>query len=114
MEQLKFTTNWNKKLYNNFFTTLRTDLPTRFPKGKEFQILLREKEGVYQNLGIAEVVDHKSVKLNSLNDWILGLDTGYIGDEGKAIFRSMYKVPPHEDLRLSFVLLKYTSKNFAI
>lgn len=105
MEQLRFSFNWNKKLHNDFFTTLRQDIPNRFHKGKKFEVFLKAEK-----IGIAEVIDVRTVMLSAVNDWIFALDTGYIGEEGKEIFRKMYKVKQGDDLKLSLVLFRYTEK----
>ena len=102
MEKLNFSYNWNGKLNCTFFTTLRRANPEKYRVGSRFAVEFKNSQ-----LGIVEVVDCKNVTLNSLNDWVLALDTGYTGNAGKDIFRKMYKLKDNEDLLLSFVLFKY-------
>lgn len=84
MDEIKFSTNWNNKLLCNYFTTLR--LSDRFKVGEKYLILLKKKQ-----IGTGEIIAKKYLKLNQINDYIAGLDTGYNAQKCKEILKTMYK-----------------------
>lgn len=102
MEKLSFTTNWNNKLLNDHFTTIRYSSP-KYRKGQTFQVFLK---GVF--MYNAEVIDVQSLKLSKINDWIAYLDTGYNAEATREILTKMYQAnhPDPETIPLVWVLLK--------
>lgn len=92
MEKLEFSTNWNNKLSNDYFTTIR--ISGRLKKGDIVEVIDR---GVGK--GMYEVIDVRRMKLADINDWIGFLDTGYSGEETQQIFRKMYKKVTDWDTR---------------
>ena len=84
MDEIKFSTNWNNKLDCNYFTTLR--LSDRFKVGGKYPVLLKKKQ-----IGTGEIMAKKYLKLNQINDYIAGLDTGYNAQNCKEILKTMYK-----------------------
>lgn len=100
---LRYNTNWNGKLLNPIHTTLRLWLPAVYFKGAKFDETLND---VY--MGTVIVVDIKRIKLNAINDWIAGLDTGYLADPCKEMIKTMYKakVSDWDTQELAFMLLK--------
>ncbi len=101
METLSFSYNWNKKLECDFFTTLRLFNPVKYGIGNKLIIELKAEQKK-----IAEVVGHKKVMLDDINEFIAGLDTGYSVIETKNILRRMYPSVNWKTQGLSFVLLK--------
>jgi hypothetical protein len=84
IQEIRFSTNWNNKLYCNIFSTLRFGLCS-FKIGDEVNILLR-KSGAYVSTGNAKVINvYKDVNFRAL-DWYLPLDTGYSFEESWKLF----------------------------
>ena len=90
MQTTKFTTNWNKKLNCDYFTTLRLRNPEKYKIGARHKIKLLER-GILRDYGTAEIIDVKNIRLHQLNTFICGLDTGYSVDETKQLLHTMYK-----------------------
>jgi hypothetical protein len=86
METLSFSYNWNNKLANRAFTTLRLHNNTKYEIGNLFHITLKGKE-----LGIAELREKRTIRLDQLNPFITFLDTGYGVDHTKNMIKTMYK-----------------------
>lgn len=105
MEKLKFSTNWNGKLWTDFFTTLRLFNEKKYFVGGKFEIWQGQSY-----LHKAIVVEVRKIKMSQLNDWICYLDTGYGLAETQNILKKMYKenneLRKTGDLTLSYVLLK--------
>lgn len=102
-ETLPFSTNWNKKLECDYFTTLRLYNLKKFQKGKILAVT-----GPKNIAFDAEIVDVKNVSVNTISDWMAYLDTGYSAEETKTILRTMYKnkFPNATNIELNYVLLK--------
>ena len=105
MDILAFSNNWNNKLGCDFFTTLR--LSGRFEKGQRVEIWLGET-----NLGIAEIRDKRSLKIEHINDFIAGIDTGYPPQETIEILKQMYKgkAVDWDTQPIYLYLVKYTDE----
>lgn len=116
IEQLKFSTNWNKKLNCRCFSTIRKS--NRFKVGDQLTVLLHdEKKGnvfaddgkCYIDYGVATVVHISPFKLSSLTDGMALIDTGYTRLEVLTILNAMYgkgkPLPP--DTTFYFIILKY-------
>jgi uncharacterized protein YqfB (UPF0267 family) len=86
METLEFSYNWNNKLANKAFTTLRLHNERKYETGKVFEIKLKNSI-----LGTAELRDKRTIRLDQLNSFITFLDTGYGVDKTKDLIRTMYK-----------------------
>ncbi len=101
MAEIKFTHNWNNKLACTFFTTIRLRNDPKYRMGHTYEIFLSGKR-----LFNAAIVDIRHFKLDKLNDFIAGLDTGYNAQECEKIIRRMY--PKVDFLRneLSLILLQ--------
>jgi hypothetical protein len=91
-----FSTNWNNKLDNNAFTTLR--MSSRIQIGEVVEISLK-KEFKY----FAECIDRKKIKVNQINEFIAYIDTGYSKEECINIIKRMYKNVPN--IENSFIYL---------
>jgi len=84
MNRLEFSSNWNNKLDNNSFTTIR--LSGRFNVDEEIEVYFRDN----RKPGRFKVIGKKIITLNGINDWIAYIDTGYSAVECKDILRKMY------------------------
>jgi hypothetical protein len=108
MEQLKFSNNWNGKLFCDAFTTLRLHDPAKFFVGNEFQCLLNKAE-----LGLVKVVEVRTIYLHQLNEFICYLDTGLNTAKTMEVIKEMYKKYTIDwtTQKLDFVLLLYIQKS---
>lgn len=89
---LNFHTNWNGKLTNGAFTTIRMWNPGKYAAGATFDIRLTDKDGhVKTNYGEAAVAEVRRMKIHQINEFIARLDTGYSAEETKNILKTMYK-----------------------
>lgn len=82
--RLDYSTNWNNKLDSPIHTTIR--LSGRFRVGDVIAEFLNN-----EFKGHVKVIDKKRILLDSLNDWVAGIDTGYTRDETIKLVKTMYK-----------------------
>jgi hypothetical protein len=83
---IRFSFNWNNKLNNKAFTTLRLHNPGKYKPGQRYQIELKG-----QPKGIATLQEKRTLRIADLNNFICFLDTGYNQTETIAILKRMYK-----------------------
>lgn len=84
-KEIKFSSNWNNKLYCNIFATLRFG-ECMHKEGDTVSILLR-KESVYVSTGEAIIINiFKDVPFHHLR-WFLPIDTGYSLLESEKLFK---------------------------
>lgn len=82
--RLDYLQNFNNKLDSPFHTTIR--LSVRFRVGDVIAEFLNN-----EFKGHVKVIDKKRVLLDSLNDWVAGLDTGYDRTETIKMVKTTYK-----------------------
>ena len=111
MEKIKFSYNWNNKLTNKAFTTIRLHNRQKYRQGERYEIELNGKI-----LGVAILQDIRQTILANLNNFITYLDTGYNVAETKSILQRMYKAKPinWDVQKLDFCLLVYEKQDKAI
>jgi hypothetical protein len=104
METIRFSYNWNNKLTNKAFTTIRLHNPNKYRRGGRYMI---ECNG--QTRGMAVLQDIRTFTLASLNDFITYLDTGYNVPETVQLLKRMYKnkAVNWETQKIDFCLLVY-------
>ena len=78
MKEIKFSHNWNKKLDNDIFTTIRKhtnpkEIYYRNSIGYEFDIILKDRLA-----GQAKLIGIEVKEFSKINDNVLILDTGLI------------------------------------
>ena len=81
MEKIKFSENWNNKLTNKIFSTIRKFSDSKFDLYKknflkEFNINLKDDDGNFQYYGKAILKYIKIVQLRKMTSNELMLDTG--------------------------------------
>ena len=101
---IRFSFNWNNKLNNKAFTTLRLHNPGKYKPGQRYQIELNG-----QPKGIATLQEKRTLKIADLNNFICFLDTGYNRNETIAILKRMYKGIDINAM-IDFCLLVYESE----
>ena len=84
MNEIKFQSNFNRKLCCECFSTLR--LSGKHQINDVVLITLKDKER-----GLAVVMDKQEISLNMITDSLAYIDTGYNAEETKKILKTMYK-----------------------
>jgi len=107
MKELIFSYDWNKKLGNKAFTTIRIKQEKKYIIGEDYKIILQPKNKIPDVKGIASIVDIKYFKLDKLNNFISYIDTGYSISECTQIIKRMYTGTNFTNTDLSLILLKY-------
>jgi hypothetical protein len=89
-DKVVFSYNWNNKLAGKYFTTLRLRDDHRFIQFNTYEICIRKKkEETF--FCYATLVDFKYYKLDQINDFVAGLDTGYSTEQCRNMIKTMYK-----------------------
>lgn len=101
---IRFSCNWNGKLNNRAFTTIRIHNPKKYTVGKTYNIELNGKPN-----GEAKLYEIRVLPLSHLNNFICYLDTGYSRDETLKILQRMYKHLDLNRVSFDFCLLVYTT-----
>lgn len=92
MSALTFSYNWNKKLENHAFTTVRLWNPDKYFQGAVLKVVLNNSSGeIAREYGEAAIVSVKKITLDRVNEFIAFLDSGYDVEEFKKIITTMYK-----------------------
>ena len=105
-ENLKFSYNWNNKLYCKSFSTIRLRNDSKYQLDYKFRIWLHtNKEPL--DLSFAKVVYIKHIVIDNLTEPMARLDTGYNRDECIKLMKTMYKniVKDWKTQLLSFMIL---------
>lgn len=97
---IKFSTNWNKKLDCNYFTTIRL-MSKKFEVSRIYDIELKNEHHCK-----SIIINIAYIKLADLNDFNCYLDTGYSVEETKNIFKKMYPAIDFTVTNLAIILLK--------
>jgi hypothetical protein len=107
IERLNFSTNWNKKLDCDIFSTIRIWNQDKHFQGKEVDIYDNSiKPARYKGRAKYEIVSE--FKLSQLKASAAMLDTGYTLSETINILRTMYykKVPDIEKQSFAYIILR--------
>lgn len=104
MENINFSHNWNGKLKNKVFTTIRLLNNSKYVIGNKYNISLK-----YYPVGIAEIVDIKYIKISEIDNFSAMLDTGYSAFATRELIKQMYKNKSinWENQLLAICLLKF-------
>ena len=110
MAAIIFSFNWNNKLDNKAFTTIRLRNDSLFKEYEVYEIFHNsEKAGVKHSefKGLARIESIKNIYLSQVNSFISFLDTGYSVDEFTKLVKTMYKnrVKDWTKQQLSLILL---------
>lgn len=108
MDSIKFSCNWNGKLNNTFFTTIRASRPSRIIEGRDYEIWLNN-----QFLFTAEIKKVHTLKLGEITpEWIM-IDTGYSYTESLKIFANFFHCATPEQAKqetVDHILLQRVKK----
>ena len=102
MDTIKFSTNWNNKLNNKAFTTIRLANCNKYKLNRQYAIILKDKE-----LGTATIKDIKTLSVNHLGLYTCYLDTGYNREETINIIKKMYPNLNFSTALFNLILLVY-------
>lgn len=84
-QQIEFSTNWNKKLYAHYFTTIRLTNYAKYHVGGLFKIIKKE-----DYLFDALIVSIRYCKIDDLPEFTCYTDTGYPKAETIKMLKQMY------------------------
>lgn len=105
-DTIKFSYNWNNKLENKAFTTIRIHNRKKYIPGKLFDI---ELNGISK--GTALLKEKRTINPGQLNDFICYLDTGYNSRETLQILERMYPNMNIHSTLFDLCLLVYEKPN---
>jgi hypothetical protein len=105
MDTIKFTTNWNKKLETDNFTTIRLENPYKYKLGEVYEIK-QEVRGQLVNRGKGKIIQLVRIKLHQLKEINCYLDTGYGLDATKDIIYKMYPGKDWTQQNLYYMLIQ--------
>lgn len=100
MERINFSTNWNRKLNCEYYTTIRL-FSSKYKVGNSYTIFQVEKY-----LHQAKAVHITVIKLADITDPMAYVDTGYNAEKTKAIFKKMYPAINFETQALALIVLQ--------
>jgi hypothetical protein len=86
MRQVTFSYNWNNKLQNKSFTSLRLENNEKYVVGETYEIL---ENGIVIKRALLEGI--RNIYLHDVNLFIARLDTGYNVEGCIKIIQTMYK-----------------------
>ncbi|MDP3914357.1 MAG: hypothetical protein Q8R96_11560 [Bacteroidota bacterium] len=107
MERLNFSTNWNKKLDCDTFSTIRLWNPEKHHEGREVDIYDKTTNPPrFKGRGKYELVS--KFKLHQLKPAAAMLDTGYSLEETLTTLRTMYfkTIPDLENQPFAYIIVK--------
>ncbi len=107
METLNFSTNWNRKLDCDVFSTIRLWNPAVHYEGREVRIWDKSSSTPrFKGLGRYEMVSE--FRLHQLKPAIAWLDTGYSLEETKSIIRTMHykRVPNLDQASFAYIIIR--------
>jgi len=88
---VRFVENWNNKLQNYSFTTVRPVNHRKYIKGKSYWIELFDvKKGKYVKLGNARLVASSSFYLNNISDTMSFIDANMRAEDFKKLITRLY------------------------
>lgn len=101
--EITFSSNWNRKLNCEYFTTIRLHNQAKYRKGRRYRIMERKRE-----VGLAVAIDVKHIRMDQLTEWHSRLDAGMCLDDFRGMLFKMYKnrVRNIHDATFDFVLLE--------
>jgi len=99
---ISFSNNWNNKLDNKAFTTIRLHNPNKYRQGLLYEIELKG-----ETRGKAELREIRTLRATQFNNFICHLDTGYNKRETMEILKRMYSGLDLETALFDFCLLVY-------
>lgn len=101
MDKITFSSNWNKKLDCDFFTSIRLYNDLKYGPGRTLEVAFKDKI-----IKTVQVVAMKRIMLAEINAFVAGLDTGYSPETCRGILTKMYPSVDFLIQPLSLILFK--------
>jgi hypothetical protein len=98
---IKFSYNWNNKLNNIIFTTIRK-ANSIYEAGKTYDLYLKVRsqnatlKPEYSFIGQGEIIEKITTQCGQLPNYICWQDTGYSKGETMRIIQKIWKVPDEQ------------------
>lgn len=90
--KITFTYNWNNKLCNNVFTTVRIKNPAKYKLNEVYDIILSKSINIEPtNHGKAQIVLIQDLLIDKVTEGITLIDTGYSHDKFIELVKTIYK-----------------------
>jgi len=105
---LKLSYNFNNKLDCDVFTVIHPFDPKLFQKGNLLELYLKSEQ-----VGKVNVLEHRELSEEKINDWIAYIDTGYNAARTKIILRCEFPTTKKQQI-YSWALLSYTRRYNAV
>lgn len=90
MKVIRFSNNWNGKLDNKIFSTIRATNPA-YSKLRAGDTVTISYDNQDRQAIVISIVRHKNK--SELSDWLLSLDTGYRPATARKIINSLIPTP---------------------
>lgn len=88
---LNFSFNWNNKLQNSCYTTVRIWNENKYVVGERYDVFLEGKKNqIPKKLHQALLLDVKKYKFEQFSEYVARIDTGYNLAEFKEVVKKMY------------------------
>jgi len=101
LTDIRFSYNWNNKLFCKAFTTFRIHNNKKYIIGNNYNIIFKN-----QFFCIAQIVNKRIITLDKINNYVSFLDTGYNVETFKDIVNKMYPTNNNINKQLfDFILL---------
>lgn len=105
MIKTEFTANWNGKLFNDNFGTVRMHNPGKYSIGDEHEIFLKSA-----SMGIASIVSVRIIRYDQLNDALAYLDCGKPLQYLAGLLKKFYPdIKP--ETQLDHIIYKWKKRN---
>jgi len=105
--ETRFSFNFNNKLRNRSFTTIRLFNEKKYKPGELHAIILKTKDNVVTLYGEAEVVESRKIYGRDFNEFIAQIDIGHSLDKLKFLLETIYRGEDIDNTAFSLVLFRY-------
>lgn len=106
MYSVKFSHNFNKKLFCNCFTSFRVFNDAKYKIGRQYLIRLKIRKE-YRNICEAELVTYQVFKLEEVPEYLARLDTGFTKEDFIQVLERIY-INYHVDIhQANFMMLLF-------
>ena len=86
IRSLIFSNNWNNKLGNKAFTSIRLHNDLRYVVGDIYEVVLKGEPQ-----GLVRLISKRFLLIDEIDDFVSYIDTGYNAQETIRLLKTMYK-----------------------
>jgi len=110
VKKMKFTRNWNQKLFNTYFTTIRLK-NDKYILGADYSIIINEEDKEHF-FGIARIVSIKEIMLNELTNYQTYLDSALSKSDFIKLIQNIYNIADSNlsTIKLQLLIFQYQTK----